>query len=113
MFHTLSLLALLGGIALAGDPPAPADPAADCSKLTGDAKTTCENALALKALQDEVTKLGDCSKLQAEAKTACDTKLAELTAKIAALQPPPPTDGKAGKATRSDTNRMEAETDNE
>ena len=106
--------------AFAGEPaPAPAPAAApapapaDCSAMTGDAKVQCEKTNALTTLQAELQALGDCTKLTADAKTTCDGKTAELNAKIAALQPPAPTDGKSGKATRSNTNRMEAETDNE
>jgi len=118
MLQTLTVLASLAGSAYAADPaaPAPATPAAttpapapvDCETLTADAKVQCLNAAALKAAQDELVKLGDCSKLAADAKPACDTKAAELKAKIAALTPPPIPE-KGGKATRSNTNRMEVE----
>jgi hypothetical protein len=114
----VSLLALLGGSAFAGDPaPAPAaaptPPAAapDCKTLTGDAKVKCDNAVALKAAQDGLAALGDCTKLTGDAKTTCDAKKVELATKIAQLQLAlaPPTDTKGGKAVRSNTGRMESE----
>ena len=113
MIQTLAL-ALLGA-AFAGDPAAPAPAPAttpapvDCATLTGDAKVTCEKEAQLKAAQDELLKLGDCAKLAADAQPACTTKKAELEAKIALLTPPPVTPEKGGKATRSNTNRMEVE----
>lgn len=117
-------LTLLAAPALAGDPagatPAPAPaatttPPPDCTKLTGDAKTTCETTAALKIAQDAIVALGDCSKVvAADAKAQCIAKKTELDAKVAELQAkltPPPEKG--GKAVRSNTNRMEAEASDE
>lgn len=108
----IAVLALSApAVALAGDPA----PAADCAALTGDAKATCELNLQLTAAKAELTALGDCAKAAAEAKPACDAKKVELDKKIADLTAKltPPADAKGGKASRSNTNRMEAEAEDE
>jgi hypothetical protein len=108
----LALCALcLPAVALAGDPP----PAPDCATLTGDAKGTCELNLQLTTAKAELVALGDCAAAAADAKATCDAKKVELDKKIADLTAKlePPKDVKGGKATRSNTNRMEAEAEDE
>lgn len=121
---TLLALTLFAAPAFAGDPagatpPAPAPaataPAPDCTKLTGDAKTTCETTAALEVARAALVTLGDCAKVAAaEAKAQCVAKKTELDAKVAELQAKlaPPAE-KGGKAVRSNTNRMEAEASDE
>ena len=107
---------LLPAAALAADPAAaPPAPPAECAALAGDAKATCELNAQLTAAKAELTALGDCTKLAADAKPACDTKKAGLDKTIADLtvKLTPPADVKGGKATRSNTNRMEAEAEDE
>jgi hypothetical protein len=125
----MSVLLLALGFANAAT-PAPATPPAptaatpatpttavpvDCANLAGDAKTKCENQIALNAAQLYLASLGDCAKLTGDPKALCDSKTKELNAQIAqltaALAPAAP--AKGAKAVRSDTNHLEAEDSDE
>ncbi|MEZ4240440.1 MAG: hypothetical protein R3F59_30655 [Myxococcota bacterium] len=111
----MRLLALcaLSVPALAADAPAPTP--ADCAALTSDAKATCELNVQLTTARTDLAGLGDCAKAEGDAKASCEVKKAELELKITQLtaQLEPPKDVKGGKATRSNTNRMEAEASDE
>ncbi len=99
--------------------PAMAVPPADCSTLEGEANEKCNKAAvaaaeATEAMKRELEALGDCSDKEGDDKGACETKYAELTAKLAPAAPEAAADeGKGGKAKRSNTNRMESETEDE
>lgn len=92
-----------------------ADPAPDCAALTGDAKATCELNLQLTTARADLAALGDCAAAAADAKATCGARKAELDKQIADLTAKlePPKEVKGGKATRSNTNRMEAEAEDE
>ncbi|MEQ1503868.1 MAG: hypothetical protein ABMB14_16625, partial [Myxococcota bacterium] len=73
-----------------------------------------DNTVALKAAQDAMAALGDCTKLAGDAKTQCDAKKVELGTKVAQLTAAlAPAAEKGAKASRSNTNRMEAEAGDE
>src|SRR5689334_3695180 len=122
------MLAFYALTALAADPaPAPAAPAPapivapDCTKAAATLKTQCETLVATavwsvatpvvqQALVDRLA-LGDCAALTGDAKTTCDGKATALNATLDAYLATLPQKG--GKASRSTSNRMESETNNE